>query len=524
MLSGRIFAPRSALCLALAGLMPACASGRRSSAAVPGSITWGAPLNSTIGPKAQPGGSVKATPGAVQTARTKADIPEYLQRVADELTLAVHSSQTAWDRMAFMCDSFGPRPLGSKGLADATAWAVRTMKFDGLSEVREESVMLKPWIRGQESAQLVAPVERELHILGLGLSVKTPRKGLEAEVEVVDNLDQITSLGMQGKLKDKIVLVNGVMPPFDHAHNEPHYGSTVRYRSESASLAAKHGAKAVLVRSITTRSLQTPHTGSVSYDPKIPKIPAAALTLEDTELLLRLRARGAVKVRLNMQAQVASKEVKSANVIAELPGGEKSDEIVLIAAHIDSWDRGPGAQDDAGGVLMVMEAMRLLKSLNLAPKRTIRAVLFTDEESGLRGARAYMQAHGKDKHIAAIEADMGAGAPHKLGLGASQAVRERIAPYLSLFKPLGIRAFGSSGGGADISFLMEQGVLGISVEPELAGYFDIHHSEADTPEKIDPGHLQANASAMALMAYLLASEELGLSVSKPPSSPEAAAL
>lgn len=506
----------------MAGLMPACAS-RSGSAARRTSITWGAPLSpSGVANPGQPEPSRQSPPGgsaAAQRSPQAAKIPAPLQRAADELVLSLQNNQTAWDRMAYMCDHFGPRPLGSKGLRDATAWAVKTMKLDGLSEVRAETVMLKPWIRGQESAQLTFPIERELHILGLGLSVKTPRKGIEANVEVVETLDQISSLGMQGKLQGKIVLVNGVMPPFDHAHNEPHYGSTVRYRSQSASLAAKHGAKAVLVRSITARSLQNPHTGSVGYDPKLPKIPAAALTLEDTELLVRLRARGEVKVRLKMQAQVAAKEVKSANVIAELPGSDKGKEIVLIGAHIDSWDRGPGAQDDAGGVLMVMEAMRLLKSLNLRPKRTIRAVLFTDEESGLRGARAYMEAHGKERHIAAIEADMGAGAPRKLGLGASESVRARLAPYLSLFRPLGIRAFGATGGGADISFLMEQGVLGISVEPDLAGYFDIHHSEADTPEKIDPQHLQANAAAMALMAYLLASEDLGLTASTPPSSP-----
>lgn len=490
---------------------------------MPSDLQWGQPMTQVgqpgndagtppQGPVAQAAGDTtkEQAPAAPSSA---APLSPAVQKAAKTLAQAVKGQRKAWDRMAYMCDQFGPRPLGSKGLQDATQWAVKTLQMDGASSAREETVMLKPWQRGSESAQLVEPVERDLHVVGLGLSVPTPRRGIQAEIEVVQNFDEIAALGAQGRLKDKIVVVNGVMPAYDPKTNEPYYGDTVRYRTQSASLAAKQGAKAVLIRSITADSLQTPHTGVLWYESDAPKIPAAALSIEDVELLQRLRKRGPVKVKLQLSSKLAKKEVKSANVLAELKGREKPEEIVLIGAHIDSWDNGPGAQDDAAGVAMVLEAMRMLRAGGLVPKRTIRAVLFTDEESGLRGAHAYMKAHENEPHIAAIEADMGAGAPRSLGLGAPEAVRKRIASYLPLFEPLGVRSFSPTGGGADISLLMKKGVLGISIEPEMGDYFAIHHTAADTPEKVDPQHLQSHAGSMALMAFLLAEEDLNLTAS-----------
>lgn len=514
----RRVADRFALASA-AGLLLTSSSCALRARSLPQDVHWGAPMTQ-LAPTGQAAPATGKVPSAGLSSAapsvTVAPLSDKVVHASKALGKAIQGEHRAWNRMAYMCDQFGPRPLGSTGLAQASTWATKTLALDGLSSARQEALELIPWQRGAESAELVAPVQRALHVIGLGLSVPTPRKGIEAEIAVVHHLEEIDAKGQKGELKDKILLVNGVMPAYDAKTNEPYYGDTVRFRTNSASLAAKHGAKAVLIRSITAHSLQNPHTGVLWYQNEAPKIPAAALSIEDTELLLRLTKRGPVKVRLKLDSKLGKKKVQSANVVAELVGKEKPDEIVLIGAHIDSWDNGPGAQDDASGVAMVMEAMRMLKTLGLVPKRTIRGVLFTDEESGLRGAHAYMKAHEQDRHIAAIEADMGAGAPRSLGLGGSKEVQARIGPYLPLFKPFGVRSFSPTGGGADISLLMKQGVLGISIEPEMRDYFAIHHSAADTPEKVDPAHLQAHAGAMAMMAYLLAQEDLNLTASQPP--------
>lgn len=513
-----------ALATLAASLSAACSSAVRAPA-VPGKVVWGEPMTGISkgqsgagqGPVATkpPVAKAPVTKDPVAKGPAKIEFSPELVRVASMLADAAKHQRRAWDRMAYMCDEFGPRNLGSPGLLSALDWATKTLSLDGLSNPRQEEVMLLPFVRGKESAKIVAPVQRDLHIVGLGLSVPTPKKGIRAALEVVADFEALVSKGERGELKDKIVLVNAAMPPFDAAGNEPHYGQTVRYRTQSASLAAKHGAKAVLVRSVTAHSLQTPHTGGMWYEKDVPKIPAAAITVEDAELLKRLRTRGVVELNLDLRSKLGKKKVKSANVLAELKGSREPEKIVLIGAHIDSWDNGPGAQDDASGVAMVLDAMRLLKSSGLQPKRTIRAVLFTDEESGLRGALDYMKHHGDEPHVAAIEADMGAGAPFALGLGGPEKVRERLGPYLPLFAPLGVQRFSPTGGGADISFLMKQGVLGISIEPRMENYFAIHHTAADTPEKVDPQHLQAHAAAMALMAYLLAQEDLDLTTSAP---------
>lgn len=508
----------------------ACSPSMRAPA-IPADVHWGQPMTAVTppsdgGPKARDAAaSVHAGQPPQPNVESAKWSPE-VRRAAQVLGNVAQEEWRAWERMAYLCDQFGPRTLGSKALQEASIWVQKTLRLDGLTSARLEDVPLRPWIRGEESARLLAPVKRKLHIVGLGLSVPTPRKGIQGEVEVVERFEDFAKLGEKGRLKDKIVLVNGRMPSYDPKTNEPFYGETVRYRTQSASAAAKQGAKAVLVRSITARSLQTPHTGALWYEGKVPKIPAAALTVEDTELLHRLRQRGPVKVRLQLGSKLSKKEVKSANVVAELKGSQMPEQFVLIGAHIDSWDNGPGAQDDASGVAMVMEAMRMLKLQGLVPKRSIRAVLFTDEESGLRGAHAYMKAHEHEPHIAAIEADMGAGAPRSLGLGGPKAVRDRLAPYLPLFAPLGVRSFSPTGGGADISPLMKKGVLGISIEPEMGDYFAIHHTAADTPEKVDPRHLQQHAASMALMAFILAQEDLNLTASvlptsKPPVKPAA---
>lgn len=403
----------------------------------------------------------------------------------------------AYERLAYLTDHIGHRLSGSTGLERAIEWAVMEMKRDGLDNVRAEKVMVPHWVRGTESLQLTAPHPQELTVLGLGNSVGTPAEGLTADVIVIRSFDELDMLGEQ--LRGKIVVYN---VPFTT------YDETVRYRSSGPSRAARHGAVAALVRSVTPVSLQTPHTGATTYDEKQPKIPAAAITIEGAELLQRLYDRGdGPRLRLHMSAKLLP-DAESANVIAEIKGTERPDELVVVSGHFDSWDVGQGAHDDGGGCIIAWEAVRLLKELGLRPRRTIRVVLYTNEENGLRGGTAYRDAHRAElpKHVLAIETDSGVYRPLGFGLAATAPPQTRsnlreIAKLLS-----GIRAdrIGPSGGGADIGPIMREGVIGAALDVDSARYFDIHHTPADTLDKISPQDLALCVATMAVMAYTVA--------------------
>jgi Zn-dependent M28 family amino/carboxypeptidase len=337
------------------------------------------------------------------------------------------------------------------------------------------------------------------------MTVGTPSAGITAEVVVVANHDELDARGPE--LKGKIVVINQAMPDYDHDHHDAHYGTTVQIRSSGPSRAAAHGAKAVLIRSVTAKCLRTLHTGALNYDPDQPKIPAAAITPEDAEWFTRTAARGqTVKIKLQLGAKHLPDSV-SANAVAEIVGRELPNEVVVIGGHIDSWDVGDGSTDDGSGCLMAMEAAVMLHELGLVPRRTIRVVLFTNEENGLRGGHAYYEAHKQEVHAAGIESDSGSGAPWGFGIGEDQTQLDALLPFAPLFEPLGAGTFVIGGGGADISPLTKAGMLGIAVRPDTSHYFDLHHSPADTFDKIAPFHLERNAAAMALMAYILAERE-----------------
>jgi carboxypeptidase Q len=312
-------------------------------------------------------------------------------------------------------------------LERAIEWAISEMKRDGLENVRGEKVMVPHWVRGEESLDMLTPASQKLTMLGLGNSIGTPAEGITAEAVVVRNFGELDKLGEGAR--GKIVVYNA---PFTN------YGATVLYRLQGASRAARYGAVAALVRSITPVSLQTPHTGAMQYDPAQPKIPVAAITIEAAELLQRMNDRGDhPTLKLKMDAKFLP-DAESANVIAELKGSEKPDEIVLISGHYDSWDVGQGAHDDGGSCIVVWEAVRLLKELGLRPRRTIRVVLYTNEENGLRGGNAYRDAHREElaKHVLAIEADSGVYRPEGFGLVATAPLQvranlEEIAKLLS---------------------------------------------------------------------------------------------
>ncbi len=424
-------------------------------------------------------------------------IPVEYREPAQRLLDAAGATRTAYQRLGYLCDRIGHRLSGSPALDAAIRWAVGEMKGDGFDAVRAERVMVPHWVRGRESAELVVPEKRPLVMLGLGMSVGTGPRGVEADVTVVTSFEELDALPAE-KVRGRIVCFNA---PFTS------YGQTVRYRTQGASAAARKGAVAVLVRSIGPVSLRTPHTGTLRYADDAPKIPAAALTIEDAEMLARMQARGErIRVRLTMEAKQLP-DAPSANVVADLRGREKPDEIVLLGGHLDSWDVGQGAHDDGGGCLAAWEAVRLLKALDLRPRRTVRVVLFTNEENGTRGGTGYRDAHAGelDKHVLAVESDSGVTQPVGFGVSGGGERALGIARKVgALLEPIGAGRITEGGGGADISPLMERGVIGMGLTVDSSRYFDIHHTPADTFDKIDPVMLNRCVAAMAVMAYVVA--------------------
>ena len=452
--------------------------------------------------RAQPTPTPSPTPLPLPPPTVKVD---NYRAAAGRIIGAALTSNKGYARLAHLTDHIGNRLSGSKNLEQAIAWALAEMKRDGLDNVRGEKVMVPHWVRGNESLQLTSPVSRELMVLGLGNSVGTPAEGITAPAVVVRNFDELDRLGEQ--VRGKIVVYNAAFT---------NYGATVQYRQNGASRAARWGAVAALVRSVTPVSLQTPHTGAMAYAEGQPKIPTAAVTIEGAELLQRMYDRGDQPVlRLKMEAQFLP-DAESANVIAEIKGSEKPEEVVVVGGHFDSWDVGQGAHDDGGGCIIAWEAVRLLKELGLRPRRTIRVVLYTNEENGLRGGNAYRDAHRNEvaKHVLAIETDSGTYQPLGFGLAATatpqaRANMQEIAKLLT-----GIRAdrIGANGGGADIGPMTREGVLGASLDVDGSHYFDIHHTPADTLDKIDPQHLALCVATMAVMAYTVADMPQALSV------------
>jgi carboxypeptidase Q len=428
------------------------------------------------------------------------DFPAAFRTAAEKLTAAADGRRRGYERLVALADRFGHRLSGSQALERAIDWSLEAMRQDRLVNVRREKVMVPRWVRGAERARITGPIERELVVLGLGGTVGT--KGpLRGEVAVVESLAEIATKGRA--LAGKIVVINQAMPAFNHESHETGYRDTVEIRTRGASAAARVGAKAVLVRSVTASSLRTPHTGAMRYAEDAPKIPAAAVTLEDAELLARLAAQGKTTVELSLGARTLP-DSPSANAIAEIRGRELPDEVVLIGGHLDSWDVGDGSSDDGAGCVIAMDAAAMLVELGLVPRRTIRVVLFTNEENGLRGAKAYHAAHAREKHAAAIEADSGGGPPRGFGVGGTPEQAAAVQRMGPLFQALGADKLSVGGGGSDIEALAEDGVLTLGLSPDVSLYFDLHHSPADTIDKIDPANIARNAAAMALMAYILA--------------------
>lgn len=414
---------------------------------------------------------------------------------ADRLIDAALADSAAWNKLARLTDSFGPRLSGSANLERAIDWILAEMRREGLDSVRGEPVMVPHWVRGEESAVMTAPWRKRLGMLGLGMSVGTPPGGIEAEVLVVSSFEELEQ--RKADARGRIVVYDA---PFTT------YGETVRYRSSGASAAARHGAVAVLVRSVASQSLYTPHTGTMTYDSVAPRIPAAAITVEDAMLLHRLQRAGKPpRVRLVMGAETRP-DAPSRNVVAEIRGSERPEEVVVLGGHIDSWDVGQGAMDDGAGCVVAWEAVRLIRALGLTPRRTIRVVLWTNEENGLRGGGAYRDAHrdAVDRHVLAIESDNGVFTPSGFAFTGSDSARARITEIARLLERINATSVSTGGGGADIGPLMQLGVPGMNPEVDGSRYFWYHHSDADTIDKLDPRDMGLVTAALAVMAYVVA--------------------
>ena len=421
----------------------------------------------------------------------------------DALVTAALADGYTYDKLGELCDTVGHRLVASEGMKQAITWSAQAMREAGFDSVWLEPVTVPHWTRGNEWARCTAPVAFDLDISGLGRSVGTEGEVIEAEIMAVADFDELEARADEAA--GKIVLFN---PDWRG------YGYNVQYRVKGASRAAAHGAVAALVRSATGVSLGAPHTGTMSYEDEIPRIPTAALTVEEAGRLFRMCRRGETPVvKLYMEAENHPDAV-SYNVIGDIRGTETPEEIVLVCGHLDSWDVGTGAHDDAGGCVAALGAARMLLQQDLRPRRTVRVVHFTCEEMGGHGGRAYKEAHAAelDRHIAAIESDGGVAAPRGFSVRADSLVIVRLE---ELCRPMAFLAPGQwrvhpGWAGVDIGPIVEAGVPGIGHRADGTHYMDVHHSRADTFDKVDPDELAGNVAAIAGLLFQVANSPASL--------------
>jgi Zn-dependent M28 family amino/carboxypeptidase len=370
-------------------------------------------------------------------------------------------------------------------------------------------------VRGEEECWIIptvshVPVTMRLHSLNvcaLGGSVATPEEGIQAEVIEVKGFDELRSLGEN--VRGKIVFFNRPMDPTKLNTFEA-YAGAVDQRSRGAIEAAKTGAVAVLVRSMTLKMDDKPHTGAMNYADSVKKIPAAAIsTLHAEELSELLKRHKSVRIHLKLTPRTLP-DVESANVVGQITGSEKPDEIILVSGHLDAWDKGQGAHDDGAGCVQAIEAVNLLKKIGVKPKRTIRAVMFMNEENGVRGGKAYPLAAERkgEKHVAAMESDAGGHTPRGFNVSGDSTLLRRVRPWTPLFDMLEAGRIQIGYSGVDIAPLVNTGVPGFGLVPDNHRYFDYHHSDNDTIDKVHPRELEMGAIVQALLCYLISEEGL----------------
>lgn len=416
-------------------------------------------------------------------------------KTARKIIARALQDSNAWHTLAYFCDTFGPRFSGSKSLNDALFWAKNEMEKDGFQNVRLEQVMVPNWKRNSEEAYLVYPREKKINITALGGSVGTNDKFIEAPVLVVKSFEELAERAKE--VPGKIVLYN-----FPYKG----YGNGVQFRIWGGVRAAEYGAVASLMRSISPLGFQKTHTGMTRYVDTIPPIPHSAISMEDALLLQRFQDRGitpVIKLKLNCETLP---DTISYNLIAEYPGRTNPNEYVALGGHSDSWDNTDGAHDDASGCIATWFAVKYIKELGLRPARTLRLVWWVNEENGVRGGKAYAEAHKHEKHRVMFEFDSGVFEPTAIGISGDDkmvAILKGIEPIIQEISPLfEVR---KGGGGVDISPMMQLGVPGMSLSTKGQDeYFWYHHSSSDTPEKVDPMLLNKCIAVIAIANYIYA--------------------
>jgi carboxypeptidase Q len=410
----------------------------------------------------------------------------------------------AYARLQELCQATPHRLSGSPDAENAVSWARDQMTHDGLESVRLEDCTVQRWERGRIAAlEVTSPSDARdtfLPVLALGGSVATPREGVEGDLVEVQSFEDLTRLGEA--VRGRIVLFDRPMDPRTLDPFEA-YGAAVDQRAHGAVEAARHGAVAAIVRSMTLRIDDHPHTGGMLYQDGVDRIPAAAVSTAGAERLSALlRSRKKVSVRLRLDCRESGK-VPSHNVVGEIRGASRPDEIVLLGAHIDNWDVGQGAHDDGAGCSQVIEALRLVHALGQRPARTLRGVLFMNEENGLAGALAYRDAHREElpRHVLAIESDRGGFSPRGFETSAEGSVFTSLRSIADLLEPAGASLLRRGGGGADVSALQREGVVVMELITDPQRYFDVHHCVRDTLDTVSPRELELGAAALAVMAF-----------------------
>ncbi len=416
----------------------------------------------------------------------------------------------SYQLLEYLSTKIGNRLSGSPGAAAAVDWTRHIME-DFADTVWLQPVKVPHWVRGQQEIARVINSKKmgtvELTICALGNSVCTGPSGMVGEVVEVKTFDELKSLGKS--VQGKIVFFNR---GFDQTkiNTFAAYGAAVDQRAMGPSEAAKLGAIGVIVRSMGSGTEDYPHTGGLRYAPNVAQIPAVAISTKHADLLSRM-----VKEEKGLQVYIEThcemlEDAPSFNVIGEIRGAEHPEEIIIVSGHLDSWDVGQGAHDDGAGCVQSMEVLRLFQAIGYKPKRTIRAVMFMNEENGLRGGTEYAnQAQlRKEKHIAAIESDRGGFTPRGFTMTAPDPVKAKIKSWKNWLEPYGLTDFNQEGGGADIGPLAKQDVPVIGYLPDSQRYFTLHHTKEDTFDKVNKRELELGSASMAALVYLIDSKGL----------------
>lgn len=428
-----------------------------------------------------------------------------LNAAANDITLDKSLAYTLTESLTV---EVGPRLAGSEADARSVNWAEQKFKQLGFDKIWREPFTMQYWQRGAASLTVGEPFKQNLVVTALGGSVATPFDGINAQVVMFGSLEELKAASA-AQVKDKIVFINKSMAK-DKLGS--FYGTVVGARATGAIEAAKLGAKAIIIRSVGTSINRFAHTGMMRYSDDVERIPAAAISVPDAlQLANMLKRQPELSLQLHMQTKLPG-AVTSHNVIAEITGSERPDEIVLIGAHLDSWDEGTGALDDGAGVGLVMATAALIKQQG-RPKRTIRVVLFGNEEGGLVGARAYAAKHAAtlNNHVFASESDFGAGRIWRLDTGFGEKSLHFADTLLQQLAPFGVeKGHNKASGGPDVSILKAQGVPVATLQQDGSDYFDYHHTPNDTLDKIDPEQLQQNLQVWQAAITLIANSELDL--------------